>query len=223
MVNDKSFWMGLPGRSAGLAGVIMALVALYSADSDARDIDPQAGPEATGTAAPGAPSLRLRSAPATLSSGEVDAMLVQHDLYDKWRNAGGRGPAHRYEPRVIGDTVVVLDRGTGLMWQKGGSETLDREQALEYVRRLNLERHGGFDDWRLPTLEEAMSLVEPKAREKLHIAPVFKKGINFIWSADSAGEGRGWVVYFYDGALSPEPAGFNAWVRAVRSAEGAVP
>jgi len=231
MLNNKSFWSSFPGILTALAGVITAvgslLGALYSAGivGQHKDRQPQLDPtRGVETAAqpesiiPSQSITRLRSLAAILSNDTVNAMLVTHGFYDKIRNASGKGITHQYEPQAIGDEVVVLDHATGLMWQKEGSGALTLADADKDIRRLNAERFAGFSDWRLPTLEEAMSLMEPQAHDGSHIARVFTRGSNFIWTADRASDGRGWVLYFYDGILSPEKGEFNAWVRGVRSA-----
>jgi hypothetical protein len=113
---------------------------------------------------------------------------------------------------------MVTERTTGLMWQQRGSSTMTFDRTEEYIEELNRARFGGFDDWRLPTLEEAMSLLDPDASDGSHLSRLFTRGnVNFIWTADRARDGRGWVVYFSDGMLSPERLEFNAWARAVRS------
>lgn len=48
-------------------------------------------------------------------------------------------------------------------------------RAGAYMRRLNVARFADFSDWRLPALEEALSLMEPQAYDGVHIAPVFKR------------------------------------------------
>lgn len=70
-----------------------------------------------------------------------------------------RGPAgygvNAFEP---GDDGTILDRGSGLAWQRGDSGVpLDWEQALAYADTLSL---GGHDDWRLPNAKELQSLVD---------------------------------------------------------------
>lgn len=160
---------------------------------------------------------KLRSAAATLSSNQVDVMLVKQGLYDKTRNASGKGVVHQYEPQIAGDEVVIVDHATGLMWLKGGFDAMDLTDAASNINRLNAEIFAGFNDWRLPTLEEAMTLMEPQAHDNFHIDPVFQKGVNFIWTADRTPNGRGWVVYFHDGILAAENIEFNAWTRPVRS------
>ncbi len=233
MSNKESFWSSFQGILTALAGVITAvgslLGVLYSVGIIGQHQNgqpPSDPPPAVETPAepelgvPGESITRLRDLPAILSEDKVDAMLATHDFYDKVRNANGEGITHRYESQAIGDAVVVVDHATGLMWQKGGADPTTLANADDDIGRLNMERFAGFSDWRLPTLEEAMSLMEPRAHDGLHIAPVFTRGVNFIWTADRTWDERGWVLYFYDGILIPERVQFNAWVRGVRGFNG---
>lgn len=177
--------------------------------------------------------VRLRSDKATLSTDEAKVMIATRNFYRADWNEGGMGIAHQYESQILQGALVVLDHATGLMWQKGGSgEPVGLQGAGDYVRALNTRKFGGFDDWRLPTLEEAMSLMTTpeggRPREAMygeetrqgvyHIDRVFEKGAAyFIWTADLQSPGRAWVVYFWDGICHPESLDFNASVRAVRS------
>lgn len=162
------------------------------------------------------PVINLRSEPARLSLDMLKVLLVRHGFYDKRWNPAGKGIAHRYEPHIQGNKVLLIDRATGLMWQKGGGSRMTFDKAEQYIREMNTSRFAGFSDWRLPTAEEAMSLMEQEAHDDFHIDPAFERGINFIWTSDRADEGYAWVVYFYDGRIVPEPEAFNARVRAVR-------
>jgi hypothetical protein len=175
-------------------------------------------PSGSSTAGPPlTPRITLRRTPATLSSDMVKVLLVKHGLYDKNWNPGGQGVGNVYEPQIHGNTVVLFDRTTALTWQRGGSrDAMTFDAAKTYVQRLNEEKLAGFSDWRLPTLEEALSLMEPQAVEEMHIDPSFERGVNFIWTADTANEDRAWMIYFYDGIATTERNSFNAWVRAVR-------
>ena len=160
--------------------------------------------------------LALRKTPATLSSDMVKVLLVKNNFYDRNWNPDGKGVANRYEPQIKGNAVVLFDAATGLTWQRGGSrDQISFERAKEYVAGLNAEKYAGFSDWRLPTLEEALSTMEPEARDDLHIDPAFER-VNLIWTADPAGEEQEWMIYFYDGLSASEPYGFNASARAVR-------
>jgi hypothetical protein len=160
----------------------------------------------------------LRSAPTVLSDKEVGTALVTHGFYDKRMNPAGKGVTHDYAPLVVGDVVVVIDRATGLMWQHDGSErAVTFSSAEEYVRRMNVEKVAGFTDWRLPTMQEVGSLMEPQAHEEFHISPAFRRSAKFIWTADRHPNGCIWIAYFFDAEFACEKPDFNAWVRAVRS------
>lgn len=167
----------------------------------------------------------LRSTAAALSDGEVDAMLTRLNLYESDRNPAGTGISHRYKPQVIGDAVVVVDGATGLMWQKGQSDdAMGLQDADAYIAALNEQKYGGFTDWRLPTLEEAMSLVEPKKSGELHIAQLFKPEAIRIWTSDREANGPNhFEIGLIDGVIfrappDSETSFTSVWVRAVRQA-----
>ncbi len=70
---------------------------------------------------------------------------------------------------------TIIDSATGLMWQKGHSETfMDWEDALAYAEDLNL---GGHDDWRLPNAKELQSIIDytrsPGSTGSAAIDPIF--------------------------------------------------
>ncbi len=182
---------------------------------------------------------RLRSEPTALSKDAAEVMVVTRDFYHARWNQAGRGIAHQYETKAIQGALVVVDHTTGLMWQRGGSGDVvpaGFEGAGRYMGELNARKYGGFADWRLPTLEEAMSLMTPPeggAPDKAMYGNEERKGVfhidrafeipaaSFIWTADLEERGRGWIVYFWDGICRSENLGFNAYVRAVRSLESA--
>ena len=99
-------------------------------------------------------------------------------------NKTGKGVRHKY--RLTARGKIVVDEKTGLMWQQSGSsDSMPFEQAEKYVAEQNRENFGGFGDWRLPTLEEGMSLMEPeKQNNDLYIDRVFNKKQRRIWTSD---------------------------------------
>ena len=165
--------------------------------------------------------IALRSAPRELTGAQAKAMVAAQGFQHVIWNSGAKGITHGYESQVIGDTLVVADHATGLTWQHDGSRAdISWEEALAYVRALDGQRYAGLDGWRLPTLEEAMSLMEPAKNGDYYLDPVFERhAAPVMWTADGAPEGRRWVVYYYDGIASPEQSGFRAAVRAVRSSK----
>ena len=134
---------------------------------------------------------------------------------------------HDYEPRTINGKAIVVDHATGLMWQASGSSKplVPWQAAKDFVEQLNQQQFAGFSDWRLPTIEELASLLEPvKKNGNLHIDPVFGSKQHSCWSADQApvkSSRPAWVVYFRDGAVGYGTGGPRRYARAVRSLHAA--
>jgi hypothetical protein len=177
---------------------------------------------------------RLPSEAKTLSLKDARTMIVKRGFYHASWNPDAKGLPHQYEVEFLHAAPVVLDSVTGLMWQRGGSgpRRMYRQEAEDYIRSLNAQKLGGFDDWRLPTVEEAMSLMaapedgQPKTidvgneqqRGVYHVNQKFEiAGAPFMLTSDVDSSGRSWVVYFWDGICRPEAASFNSYVRVVRS------
>lgn len=161
---------------------------------------------------------RLRSKPLQkLSRAAVNEMLKQEDFFDSRNYKSGKGLAHEYEKIQRDGVTLVTDQATGLTWQQSGSEnSMNFEKAKTYVQKLNSEKHAGFDDWRLPTLEEAMSLMETEQKNTdLYIDPIFDKKQQWIWTSDKRDASYVWVVDFYDGYCFFGDV-FDLYVRAVR-------
>lgn len=153
-----------------------------------------------------------------LTYQQAESMAVAKGLFDATWNIDGRGVKHQYEAKETDSAKVVIDHATGLMWQQSGSDTIITiEQARHFVQRLNQSRFAGFGDWRLPTLEEAMTLLVPKKnRQQLHIDPLFDARQKWIWTADQHGPGLIWVVLFDFGGGYEYVNDVSNYVRAVR-------
>lgn len=78
----------------------------------------------------------------------------------------GKGGEKAFQFAANGN--IVHDRHNGLMWEQSGSKPERNEQgyaerwrmnyqaALAYVAQLNEKKFGGYDNWRLPTVAEAL-------------------------------------------------------------------
>lgn len=161
----------------------------------------------------------LRSTPEkTLSPDAVYGMLREKGLFDARRNPAAHGIFHKYEMQKNGK--VVYDHASGLIWQQSGSQdAVNYLDAKDFIAILNKDRFAGFRDWRLPTLEEAISLMELAKKDGgLHIDPVFGTGQKRVWTSDFRKEGMAWVVWFdsgfYDYAYTDN--NIRHYVRAVR-------
>ena len=136
--------------------------------------------------------VRLRSAGAVLTENEVDALVTRLDVYESARNHGGR---------FRGDLVatpwaeLTQDRCTGLVWQRGGSAWGFYRRVLRWVRETNRTGFCGFSDWRLPTLEEAVSLLVPEKTDRgLYTHPCFSGEQGFLYTSDRRLPGGYWFV-----------------------------
>lgn len=140
----------------------------------------------------------LRKIPTVLSEEQVKAILVEKNFYDKNWNEKGKGIAHDYIAQIINGDKIVLDKIVGLMWQQSGSQNpVTYADAEKYIRDLNNKKFAGYNDWRMPKLEESMSLVEPQKRGDPYIDSVFDRTQLWIWTADKYSTNvEAWAVSF---------------------------
>jgi serine/threonine protein kinase len=91
--------------------------------------------------------------------------------------------ANRYEAP---SAEIVADRATRLVWQRAGSKfPCSWQQAHTCIQNLNAEQFAGHDRWRLPTIEELITLLRPTPQlQELCIAPLFDPTQRWLWSAD---------------------------------------
>ncbi|RRS30204.1 MAG: hypothetical protein P794_08015 [Epsilonproteobacteria bacterium (ex Lamellibrachia satsuma)] len=120
---------------------------------------------------------------------------------------------------IMAETTMIKDPKTNLMWedtQHAENVKITQIKAKEYCRELTL---GSFDDWRLPTLAELLSIVD-YTRYKPAILNAFShtEKESFYWTntayADTSDEF--WGVNFKDGATSNAAEYYDRYVRCVR-------
>jgi len=169
---------------------------------------------------------KFRNEPKALSLQDVKNMLTKYKFFDSEWNQNASGFDNQFETKIINGNSVVIDRASGLMWQQSGSsDWWTYEQANQYIQGLRQNGYAGYKDWRLPTLEEAMSLMEPKKnKDGLYIDPIFDATQSWIWTSDLyQGESRAWVVYFYYGYCYWYGFDYiSYYVRAVRSGQSSI-
>ena len=113
---------------------------------------------------------------------------------------------------------VVVDHATGLTWQQAGSEEyVTYEKAFAYMKEQNAKGFGGFNDWRLPTVEELASLLESeKQAHDLYIHPVFNDKQRWCWTSDKYGSSGACRIGFNLGVVSRDYLDGDFYVRLVR-------
>jgi len=129
--------------------------------------------------------IQLRSQPMENLTGLVaNKMLVEKDFFHPQLNKDGKGIKHEYEEIVHCGEKLIIDHATGLTWQQSGSdEPMTFEEGEKYIHSLNEQGWAGHNDWCLPTLEEAMSLMEPIQSASI-ISPLFDQKQHSVWTAD---------------------------------------
>jgi hypothetical protein len=97
------------------------------------------------------------------------------------------------------------------------------QEAKEWVRSLNSRGYAGHQDWRLPTVDEAASLLESSEKNgDLYIDPIFSKKQRYIWTGDKFekkdGSEAAWFVGFGSGGVGWNSIrSYGNYVRPVRS------
>lgn len=109
--------------------------------------------------------------------------------------------------------LAWIDESTNLMWEVKNRENLDHmyvwhkryiknepaigtfdtvTDATSYVERLNTKTYAGFSDWRLPTVEELESLINPDSDGYFIKKPLQKNTLTAYWTDTPS---QVWNVY----------------------------
>jgi len=159
---------------------------------------------------------------STLDDGQVEQMLTDRGFF-LYPNTN-----FSVTPNTID---VVYDAYTHLIWDKYGSATRDDiggghynlvtlEAAQAYIDTLN--QQCPHANWRLPTVEEAMSLAieYPDESGELKICKPFRiiHPTQKFWTCDAADAPYCWYVDYNVGEARVDHSSNEFGVRAVRSA-----
>lgn len=158
--------------------------------------------------------IRYRSIPKNnLAANDVIVLLKNKNLYDGRWNTETPDINNKYELNK-----VVYDFTTGLTWQQSGSNNLlNYYDSQKYVNLLNLQFFAGHNDWRIPTLEEALTLIERNINiNGLYIDAIFDKTQIEIWTLDMTNENVSWAVSFKNGYCFNFGTTNYLYARAVR-------
>ncbi len=117
------------------------------------------------------------------------------------------------------EITMVKDPGSNLLWEDTPHvrETkITQPRAREYCSELKL---GGFEDWRLPTIHELLTIVDYK-----RVSPAIPKAFSYVedesfyWSKTRVADEDDafWGVNFKRGASSKASEYYDRYVRCVR-------
>ena len=148
---------------------------------------------------------------------QVPGIVKRWNFYDAVLN-----PQGRFDNVLVdgGTPGTVVDLRTSLMWQSDGLDICSLRMMQKKISEINVEGLNSFHDWRLPTLEEAMSLMEPVQNGKgIHLHPCFSREQPFIFVAAQRKPGGHWFVDYKQGrsfwSSGTIPGGFGRLVRSI--------
>jgi hypothetical protein len=163
--------------------------------------------------------IRLRSTYENLSASQIQS-LPHISIRERHKQVFlcHSTISHNYEVKTISGDEIVIDHATELVWhQSGSSEYMDMRKVKKWLRKLNHGGYSGYHDWRLPTLEEASTLLELEMENDKFINPVFDKKQWGMWTDDRVDKNHAWIVTFVNGTINQSHIGSPAtFVRPVR-------
>jgi serine/threonine-protein kinase len=114
--------------------------------------------------------------------------------------------------------AAAKDSTTGLFWDLAGpGYGVSWDEAGDYVRNLADQAHGGYSDWRRPTVPELLSLLGPPDPSGSPCVPDGFGGPPApLWSADTRSALAAWMIDTELGFTAPADKTCLFGVRAVR-------
>jgi serine/threonine-protein kinase len=145
-------------------------------------------------------------------------VILNYGFFDRDWNTF-RNFKNNFKVKTINEDRVIEDHSTNLMWHPAGSENdLFFEEAKPWVYEINQKGYAGLKDWRLPTLEEAASLLSGTLnKHNLYIGSEFSSVQKTIWTGDTSGQYQAWVVLFDNGVVERNNLVSRFFVRPVRT------
>ena len=91
---------------------------------------------------------------------------------------------------------TITDLYTGLMWEKAGTPRCLINPVI-YIKTFSRLNFAGYNNWRLPTTEELISLLSDQRNGNCYLDPIFPKpyGCHY-YSSDTSTNGRFWGIHF---------------------------
>lgn len=161
--------------------------------------------------------LHLPAEECSLHDKEIQELVKQWGFSDQILN-----PQSEFQNYYVdsGDEQTVIDEHTGLMWQRFGLDLCSIRNMKNQIEKLNEKGFAGYHDWRIPTVPEALSIMEIKANEKgVYLHPCFSKEQPFVFTSAKRKPTGYWFVDYKQGKIywssGTVPGGFCRLCRSV--------
>jgi hypothetical protein len=159
------------------------------------DTDPSASvlPEISANDLPGQ-KVFLPHKGRIIHESEVPSIITKYDFVESKYNPEG---TFHCTLRKTAEDDTAVDLTTGIRWQFAGSDISSFRQLQSWIKENNKEIFAGFEDWRLPTIEETLSLLRrEKGEHGSYIHPCFDSKQGYVFTADRRKPGGYWFVDF---------------------------
>ena len=157
------------------------------------------------------------------NSGTMTCPAEGEDFFgqDAWYANLGKCTSQSFTVQTISNQKVVVNNNTGLMWQQTiPTDTYEWALAFSYCNFLS---YAGYSDWRLPTPQELLTIVDnSKYNPAIDITYFPNTPSSYFWSSSSCVnyQDNAWYVNFDSGSvLSYSKTSSSRYVRCVRGDE----
>jgi hypothetical protein len=179
--------------------------------------DLETGLPMQGSALPVLQSVTLPAETAAASEEELPSLIQKYGFFDSKYNPQGKFDTYLMDND---DGLTVTEAVTGVMWQRQGCDITSLRRVQSYISEINKNGFAGFSDWRLPSMEEAMSLLQPTINTKdQYIHPCFSHHQPFVFVNGQRQPGGYWFVDYKQAtvfwASGTIPGGFGRLCRRV--------
>ena len=119
-------------------------------------------------------------------SGTIDCPAFGESFFGQDPQYAGIGACSPIDLKIdytVPEEPVVVSANTNLMWQGLTSEEGSQEEALDYCENLV---YAGYDDWRLPSIQELISIMTSNEYFLYHYPfyfPNLFEGTTYAWSS----------------------------------------
>lgn len=176
-----------------------------------------------------------QTASYTVTFGEDSDYSINPPTYTKLDASGNDLSSKATEWAMVRDEVTGLiwevktddgsihDKYNRYTWYDGVTGTPgDGTDTKDFIDELNAAQFGGFDDWRLPTLQELFSISDLEIYNPAINSAYFPNSVaSYYWSSTTPASHtyNACYVKFNDGCVGYLGKAFSHYVRAVRSGQ----